>query len=146
MTIKIISNQCRQFVYRHLHLIFLKNISVCRLFPLRALTILKTAIQLETKQILKRQTVNFIFKGTTTKSTLIANPSVFFIFPTAPFFKAILLHSTFGTFASHTTLHKPKLAKEPNFLPAMKCFSKSKSSLIGLYSVLLISKNLLKWK
>jgi len=88
MTIKIISNQRRQFEYRHLHLKFLKTISICSPFPLRALTILKTAIQLEIKQILKRQSVNFISNGTTTKSTLIANPSVFFIFPTAPFFKA----------------------------------------------------------
>ena len=63
MTIKIISKQRKQFVYRHLHLTFLKTISLCRPFPFRALTILKTVIQLGIKQILKRQTVNFICKG-----------------------------------------------------------------------------------
>ena len=121
MTIKTISNQRRQFVYRHLHLTFLKPISLCRLFPFRALTVLKIAIQPDIKQILKRQTVNFIYKGTTTKQTLIANPSVFFIFPTAHFFKAILYQPTFGTFAFaplHKPTHKAK-AKEPNFQPAM---------------------------
>jgi len=140
--------QRRQFVYRHLHLTFLKTISLCRLFPFRALTVLKTAIQPDIKQILKRQTVNFIYKGTTTKPTLISNPSVFFIFPTTHFFKAILFHPTFGTFtfAPTTQANTMAKAKEPNFPPAMKWYSKSIRSLIGALSVLLISKNLLKWK
>jgi len=148
MTIKTISIKRRQFVYRHLHLMFLKSISLCRPFPFRALTVLKTAIQFDIKQILNRQTINFICKGATTKPTLIANPSVFFIFPTSHFFKAILFHPTFGTFAFAPTTQASTMAKskEPNFQPTMKCYSKSKSSLIGALSVLLISKNLLKWK
>lgn len=111
MTIKTISNQRRQFVYRHLHLTFLKTFSIYRPFPFRTLTVLKTAIQLDIKQILNRQTVNFICKGTTTKQTLIPNASVIFIFPTAHFFKAILCLPTFGTFAFAPTTQANTMAK-----------------------------------